>query len=76
MLEAPYRRLVQTRRLRPVTAIVARFTEIEGGTLGAMVSVQLFTTVIPLMIMGFSYMRGCAWCGSGCRYYRSGSSGR
>jgi hypothetical protein len=33
---------------------VARFNVIEGGTLGAMVSVQLFTTVIPLMIMGFA----------------------
>lgn len=54
------RQLAETRRLRPVAAIAARFTEIEGGTLGAMVSVQLFTTVIPLMIMGFSYMRGFA----------------
>lgn len=59
-LQEQYRRLAEARRLRPVTAIVARYTEIEGGTLGAMVSVQLFTTVIPLMIMGFSYMRGFA----------------
>jgi hypothetical protein len=55
-----YRRLAEARRLKPVSAIIARFNEIEGGTLGAMVSVQLFTTVIPLMIMGFSYMRGFA----------------
>jgi hypothetical protein len=55
-----YRRLAEARRLKPVAAIVTRFNEIEGGTLGAMVSVQLFTTVIPLMIMGFSYMRGFA----------------
>jgi hypothetical protein len=55
-----YRRLAEARRLRPVAAIVARFNEIDGGTLGAMVSVQLFTTVIPLMIMGFAYMRGFA----------------
>ena len=46
--------------MRPVAAIILRFKEIDGGTLGAMVSVQLFTTVIPLMIMGFSYMRGFA----------------
>lgn len=46
--------------MRPVTAIIARFNEIDGGLLGAMVSVQLFTTVIPLMIMGFSYMKGFA----------------
>ena len=59
-LQGRYRRLAEARRLRPITAIVARFTEIDGGTLGAMVSVQLFTTVIPLMIMGFAYMRGFA----------------
>jgi hypothetical protein len=59
-LEARYARVAQARRLRPMTAIVARFNEIDGGMLGAMVSVQLFTTVIPLMIMGFSYMRGFA----------------
>jgi len=59
-LQERYRRLAETRRLRPVAAIVARFNEIDGGMLGAMVSVQLFTTVIPLMIMGFSYMRGFA----------------
>ncbi len=55
-----YRRLAEARRLKPVAAIVARFNEIDGGTLGAMVSVQFFTTVIPLMIMGFAYMRGFA----------------
>jgi hypothetical protein len=59
-IQGRYRRLAEARRLRPVTAIVARFNEIDGGTLGAMVSVQFFTTVIPLMIMGFSYMRGFA----------------
>jgi len=55
-----YRRLAEARRLKPVTAIIARFNEIDGGMLGAMVSVQFFTTVIPLMIMGFAYMRGFA----------------
>src|SRR5258706_11373633 len=59
-LQDRYRRLAEARRVRPVAAIVARFNEIDGGMLGAMVSVQLFTTVIPLMIMGFSYMRGFA----------------
>ncbi len=59
-LEARYLRLARARRLKPVAAIIARFNEIEGPTLGAMVSVQLFTTVIPLMIMGFSYMTGFA----------------
>jgi hypothetical protein len=59
-LQERYRRLAESRRLRPIAAIIARFTEIDGGTLGAMVSVQLFTTVIPLMIMGFAYLRGFA----------------
>jgi hypothetical protein len=59
-LEERYRRLAETRQLRPVAAIVARFGEIDGGTLGAVVSVQLFTTVIPLIIMGFSYLTGFA----------------
>ena len=59
-LEGRYRRLADARRLRPVAAVVARFTEIDGGTLGAVVSVQLFTTVIPLIIMGFSYLNGFA----------------
>jgi hypothetical protein len=43
-----------------LAAVVDRFTEIDGGTLGAVVSVQLFTTVIPLIIMGFSYLNGFA----------------
>lgn len=59
-LEERYRRLAQARRMRPLTAIVARFNEIDGATLGAMVSVQLFTTVIPLMILGYSYLTGFA----------------
>lgn len=59
-LEERYRRLAKARQVRPLAAIVARFNEIDGGTLGAMVSVQLFTTVIPLIILGFSYLTGFA----------------
>lgn len=59
-LEERYRRLADDRRLKPLSAIMARFNEIDGGTLAAMVSVQLFTTVIPLIILGFSYMSGFA----------------
>ncbi|MCV7354460.1 hypothetical protein [Mycolicibacterium fluoranthenivorans] len=59
-LEDRYRRLAEMRQLRLVAAVIARFTEIDGGTLGAVVSVQLFTTVIPLMILGFSYLTGFA----------------
>src|ERR1700686_5508798 len=59
-LEERYRRLAEARQVRPVAAIVARFNEIDGGTLGVLVLVQLFTTVIPLIIMGFSYLTGLA----------------
>src|ERR1700722_18670774 len=59
-LEERYRRLADARQMRPVAAIVARFNEIDGGTLGALVSVQLFTTVIPLIIIGFGYLTGFA----------------
>jgi uncharacterized BrkB/YihY/UPF0761 family membrane protein len=55
-----YRRLEESRRLRPITALVGRFNEIDGGTQGALVSTQLFTTVIPLTIIGFSYLSGFA----------------
>jgi len=59
-LEQSYRRLAETRKLRPAVAILQRFNEIDGGTLGILVSVLLFTTVIPLMLLGFSYFDGFA----------------
>jgi hypothetical protein len=59
-LEESYRRLAESRRLRPLTAVIARFNEIDGGTLGTLISVQVFTTVIPLIILGFSYRTGFA----------------
>ncbi|MFL0287294.1 hypothetical protein ACJH6H_18715 [Mycobacterium sp. SMC-21] len=59
-VEDRYRQLAELRQLRPIVAVVNRFTEIDGGTLGTVVSVQLFTTVIPLAIIGFSYLTGFA----------------
>lgn len=59
-LEERYRRLAASRKLRPATATIARFQEIDGSTLGILVSVQLFTVVIPLMILGFSYVENFA----------------
>ena len=59
-LEQSYRRLAETRKLRPAVAILQRFIEIDGGTLGILVSVLLFTTVIPLMLLGFSYFHDFA----------------
>ncbi|MUL64129.1 hypothetical protein BOO86_06595 [Mycobacterium sp. CBMA 234] len=59
-VEDRYRQLAELRQLRPIVAVVNRFNEIDGGTLGTVVSVQLFTTVIPLAIIGFSYLTGFA----------------
>lgn len=59
-IEERYRRLEESRKVRPAAAVVARFKEIDGGTQGALVSTQLFTTVIPLTIIGFSYLSGFA----------------
>ena len=46
-LEERYLRLADARKKRPAAAVAARFTEIDGGTLGGLVSIELFTTVIP-----------------------------
>jgi uncharacterized BrkB/YihY/UPF0761 family membrane protein len=59
-LEQRYRRLEESRKIRPFAALVGRFNEIDGGTQGALVSTQLFTTVIPLIIIGYSYFSGFA----------------
>jgi len=53
-------RLTESRRLSPIAAVMARFKEIDGANQGVLISVQLFTVIIPLMILGFSYFRGFA----------------
>ena len=60
VLQERYRRLMSVRQLRPAVAIAQRYKEIDGSTLGLMVSVLLFTTVLPLMILGFCYFDGFA----------------
>src|SRR5271163_4517405 len=55
-----YRRLDEARKKHPVAAVAARFTEIDGATQGGLVSIELFTTVLPLIIIGFDYMSGFA----------------
>jgi len=59
-VEKRRRQLMESRKLSPVAAVVARFKEIDGGTQGVLMAVQLFTVVIPLMILGFSYFSGFA----------------
>ncbi len=53
-------RLDAARRLSPADAVRTRFTEIDGANQAVLVSVQLFTVVIPLMILGFGYFEGFA----------------
>ncbi|MCW1958743.1 MAG: hypothetical protein KIH64_009395 [Mycobacterium sp.] len=53
-------RLAESRALSPIKAVLQRFKEIDGANQGVLVSVQLFTVVIPLMILGFSYFEGFA----------------
>lgn len=55
-----HRRLTESRALSPLKAVLQRFKEIDGANQGVLVSVQLFTVVIPLMILGFSYFGGFA----------------
>jgi hypothetical protein len=43
-----------------LAAVIKRFVEIDGLTLSGLVSIQLFTTVIPLIIIGFAYFSGFA----------------
>ena len=54
------KRLTESRRLTPIRAVLDRFKEIDGANQGVLVSVQLFTVIIPLMILGFSYFKGFA----------------
>ena len=53
-------RLKQSRRLAPLIAVAERFVEIDGPTQAGLLSIQLFTTVIPMMIIGFAYFSGFA----------------
>lgn len=59
-LRSRYERLDAMRRQNPVTAVVARFTEIEGTDKSLLLSLEVFTTVIPLMILGYGFLTGFA----------------
>ncbi len=53
-----YARLEQSRRTAPLIAIANRFVEIDGLTQGGLLAIELFTTIIPLIILGFGYFTG------------------
>lgn len=52
--------LMASRRMTIAQAVAARFKNIDGANQGVLISVQLFTVVIPLMVLGFSYFSGFA----------------
>lgn len=54
------RRFTNSRRRGPLVAIGRRFIEIDGFTYGGLLAIELFTTVLPLMILGYSYLSGFA----------------
>jgi hypothetical protein len=53
-------RFIESRKASPLAAVVKRFVEIEGGNQSALVSLQFFTVVIPMIILGFDYLSGFA----------------
>jgi len=53
-----YARLEQSRKLGPLVAVAKRFFEIDGLTYGGLLAIELFTTVLPLVIIGYSYISG------------------
>src|SRR5262249_11335805 len=55
-----YERLEQSRSGGLLVATGKRFFEIDGLTQGGLLAIELFTAVIPLMIIGFSYLSGFA----------------
>jgi len=59
-LDERHERLTQSRRTALLVAVAQRFVEIDGATQGGLLSIQLFTTVIPLIIIGFAHFSGFA----------------
>jgi hypothetical protein len=53
-----YERLEQSRRLGPFVALGKRFVEIDGDSYAGLLAIELFTTVLPLVIIGYSYFSG------------------
>src|SRR5947199_6943860 len=51
-------RLEESRRLGLFVAVGKRFVKIDGGAYGGLLSIELFTTVLPLMIISFGYFSG------------------
>jgi hypothetical protein len=52
--------LAQRRRVSFWVAVVQRFNEVDGGNQSVVLSVTLFTTVLPLIILSFGHASGFA----------------
>jgi len=53
-LTARAEKLEESKKLGPLVVATKRFFEIEGLDLGGLLALELFTTIIPLVILGFS----------------------
>ena len=49
--------LQQRRGIRPAVATTRRFFAIEGLDLGGLIAVELFTTVLPLLLIGYAWLK-------------------
>jgi uncharacterized BrkB/YihY/UPF0761 family membrane protein len=57
-LAARTEQLAASKRLGPFVAATRRFFEVEGLDLAGLLAIELFTTVIPLILLGFSWANG------------------
>ena len=53
-------KLEQGRRTGLPVAVGKRFGDIDGADYGGLMAIELFTTVMPLIILGFGYLSGFA----------------
>jgi uncharacterized BrkB/YihY/UPF0761 family membrane protein len=53
-----YQQLEESKRLGLPLSATRRFFEIEGLDLGGLLALELFTTVIPIMLLGFGWASG------------------
>ena len=53
-------RLERGRRTGFLVAVGRRFTEVEGSDQAGLLAIELFSTVIPLIVIGFAYFTGFA----------------
>ena len=55
---ARYERLEESKAVGPLVNATKRFFEIEGLDLAGLLALELFTTIIPLVLLGYSWASG------------------